>query len=107
MYRFYHQSFKVYGIQERTKLIVEALQKLWPGHECHSFFMEIVQQGTEIVFNEEHNQQWTKVTRPILEAYFHALYFLEMVVKYGEELECPPQVLPSGWAAVLELYELR
>jgi hypothetical protein len=107
VYRFYHQSHKVYWIQERTKRIVEKLREFQPEHELHSFFTEIVQQGTGITFDEQHNRRWTKVTRPILEAYFHALYFLEMVVKYGKELECPPQVLPSGWAAVLELYRLR
>lgn len=107
MYRFYHQSYKVYWIQGRTKRIVEELQELRPDHELHSFFTEIVQQGTGITFDEQHNRRWTKETRPILEAYFHTLYFLEMVVKYGKELEHPPQVLPSGWAAVLELYRLR
>jgi hypothetical protein len=30
-----------------------------------------------------------------------------MVVQYGNELEAPPEMLPSGWAAVLCLYELR
>ncbi len=32
---------------------------------------------------------------------------LEMVVKYGQTLEAPPETLPSGWAAVLYLYGLR
>jgi hypothetical protein len=30
-----------------------------------------------------------------------------MVTKYGKELKEPPQLMPSGWAAVLELYGLR
>ena len=53
------------------------------------------------------NDNWLAVTRPILEAYFHAKYFLERVVRYGEELEQAPACLPSGWAAVLYLYHLR
>jgi hypothetical protein len=48
-----------------------------------------------------------ETTRPILEAYQHAKYFLEMAVKYGSQLERPPNLLPSGWAAVLHLYGLR
>jgi hypothetical protein len=32
---------------------------------------------------------------------------LEMAVKYGKELERPPNFLPSGWAALLYLYDLR
>jgi hypothetical protein len=55
----------------------------------------------------EVNQRWTEATRPILEAFFHARYFLEMVCKYGKELEEPAESLPSGWAAVFELYGLR
>ena len=51
--------------------------------------------------------QWLAVTRPILEAFFHALYFLEMAVKYGKELKYPPNRLPSGWASLLYLYNLR
>ena len=42
-----------------------------------------------------------------LEAFFHANYFLDMAIKYGEELDEPPSPLPSGWAAVLYLYNIR
>jgi hypothetical protein len=30
-----------------------------------------------------------------------------MMIKYAKELESAPQMLPSGWAAVLYLFELR
>jgi hypothetical protein len=43
----------------------------------------------------------------MLQAFFHARYFLEMACKYGKELESPPQFMPSGWAAVVYLYDLR
>jgi len=55
----------------------------------------------------EVNQRWGAATRPILEAFFHARYFLEMVCRYGRELNEPTDSLPSGWAAVLYLYGLR
>jgi hypothetical protein len=55
----------------------------------------------------KHNQQWTAHTRVFLEAFFHAKYFLEMAVKYGKELQAAPTMLPSGWAALLCLYDLR
>jgi hypothetical protein len=42
-----------------------------------------------------------------VEAFFHATYFLQMAVKYGPELEYPPRVIPSGWAALLYLHNLR
>ena len=38
---------------------------------------------------------------------FHARYFLQQVCEYGRELDEPPTVMPSGWAAVLYLYGLR
>ena len=44
--------------------------------------------------------------RPILEAFFHACFFLEMAVRYAH-IEAPPRPLPSGYAALLCLYGLR
>ena len=51
----------------------------------------------------EMNQEWLEHTRPMCEAFFHAKYFLDMAVKYGESLEKAPDMLPSGWASVLYL----
>jgi hypothetical protein len=56
---------------------------------------------------EELNMNWERHTRPVLEAFFHAKFMLEMIVKYGKALECPPRLLPSGWAVLLHLYRLR
>jgi hypothetical protein len=69
--------------------------------------MKIVEEGTGRNFEQSHNKDWPVHTRPMLEAYWHARYMLGMVVRYGEQLETPPQGLPSGWAAVLCLYHLR
>ena len=107
VYRFYHQSFKVYGAQETTTQIVAALQALAPERKLNDWFVQIVKDGTGKTFELDHNQRWLEVTRPIVEAFFHARYFLEMAVRYGKELEAPPQSLPSGWAAFLYLYQLR
>ena len=108
-YRFYHQSLKVYGIQDMTLQIVGALKKLnpRPDAELNGWFMDIVSQGTGKRFNLSHNTDWTNITRPMLEAHFHAHYFLEMACKYGVELEVAPSMMPSGWAAVLYLYNQR
>ena len=107
VYRFYHQSFKVYALQGSTLKIVEALRSLSPGRELNPCFMQIVAEGTGKTFSPAHNENWLATTRPILEAFFHARYFLEMAVKYGREMEYPPRTLPSGWAALLYLYNLR
>ena len=106
VYRFYHHSFKVYALQRKTREIVRVLEELAPERPLHRWFLEIVEEGTGREFEPEHNADWTGVTRPILEAFFHARYFLEMAVRYAE-LKAPPNPLPSGYAALLELYGLR
>jgi len=106
VYRFYHQSWKVYHVQARTEAIVKALTDLLPGRPLNSRFSDIIRQGTGHVFAPEDNQRWTAVTRPILEAFFHARYFLEMARHYADRTE-PPQPLPSGYAALLYLFNLR
>jgi hypothetical protein len=107
VYRLYHQSFKVYGLQEATTKIVTTLYALSPDRQMHPWFLQIVKDGTGKTFEREHNRRWLEVTRPIVEAFFHARYFLEMAVRYGKELKAPPRTLPSGWAAFLYLFELR
>ncbi len=107
IYRFYHQSFKVYDLQHQTLEIVKTLQALAPTIRLNEWFMRIVEEGTGKTFKPEDNRNWLTVTRPILEAFFHARFFLEMAVKYAKELPAPPRMLPSGWAALLYLYNLR
>jgi hypothetical protein len=107
VYRFYHQSFKVFDLQLSTARIIEALRRLAPHRELNPWFRTIVEKGTGKTFNSKDNENWLATTRPILEAFFHARYFLEMAVKYGAELEHPPSMMPSGWAALLYLYNLR
>lgn len=106
VYRFYHQSFKVYGLQEVTERIVKELRDLAPGVPLNASFEEIVTQGTGRGFKSSDNRRWTKVTRPMVEAFFHARFFLEMTVRYGGK-PCPKMFLPSGWAALLCLYNMR
>ena len=106
IYRFYHHSYKVFGLQNRTGEIVTALRSLLPERSLNPSFLEILGQGTGRVFSTDQNADWTRHTRPILEAFFHARFFLEMAVRYAELAE-PPTRLPSGWAALLCLYDLR
>jgi hypothetical protein len=107
VYRFYHQSYKVFELQARTMEVVERLKALAPGRPLNAWFLEIVAQGTGKTFELQDNRRWLPVTRPIVEAFFHARFLLEMTCKYGRELEAPPALMPSGWAAVLYLYNLR
>jgi len=77
------------------------------GSPLSAWFEEIVAHGTGIEFQPEHNSDWLRYTRPLVEAFLHAKYFVEMMVKYGQEMETSPRCLPSGWAAVLVLFNLR
>jgi len=109
VYRFYHQSFKVYALQGVTQRIVKELTQLCPeGFSLNEWFLQIVADGTGRVFEmRRSNDHWLEETRPIVEAFMHAKFFLEMVVRYAKELDEAPRLLPSGWAAVLYLYDLR
>jgi hypothetical protein len=111
VYRFYHQSFKVYDVQKVTERIVVALGALAPTRDedpgLNEWFLQIVRHGTGKRFEAAHNERWAEITRSMLEAFFHARFFLEMVCRYGRELDEPPAMLPSGWAAVLYLYRMR
>ncbi len=106
MYRFYHQSWKVYGLQAATQAIVDRLRALVPNRPLTKQFLEIVAAGTGKRFAIDHDARWSEETRPIVEAFFHARYFLAMAVRYAD-LEEPPTILPSGYAALLELFDLR
>ena len=106
-YRFYHHSFKVYRLQSHTEKIVDALKELLPERELNPDFQRIISEGTGKSFDTAHNTHWHEETRPILEAYFHAGTMLKLAIQYGKEIEKPPQMLPSGWAALLYLYNLR
>ena len=87
IYRFYHQSFKVYQVQEMTKEIVDALKSIAPNQpgELNPWFLKILEEGASgKKWKPEHNQQWLQQTRPMIEAFLHAKFFLEMAVRYGK-----------------------
>lgn len=109
VYRFYHGSFKVYYLQQETAKIAEALKKLAPeGFIFCSTFQDLMKKGAgNKQWKHSHNRNWNKHTRIFLEAFFHAKYILEMAVKYGKKLGKAPTMMPSGWAALLSLYQKK
>jgi len=132
IYRFYHGSFKVDFLQYLTEHAVEIVLALAPNPALDSRFLEIMLAGTGKEFFERKGEPEPDAPRHVVEAFFHARYFVEMLCKYGEhaadledslrklvqiiarrKLEKPPynlfegEPLPSGWAAVLALYRLR
>lgn len=63
-YRFYHQSWKVYGLQQDTRDIVGALRSLAPNRPMNAWFEQIVREGTGKVFQRAHNQRWVERRGP-------------------------------------------
>jgi hypothetical protein len=109
IYRYYHQSFKVYTLQDTTELLLTALKELNPRDPpaFHPGFVELMDAGRGREFQMADNDHWHAATGPVVEAFFHARYFVQQASKYGHELTVPPSVLPYGWAALLELYGYR
>ena len=132
IYRFYHGSFKVDSLQYPTEHAVEIVFALAPNPALDSGFVEIMLAGTGNEFFARKGEVDRDAPRHVVEAFCHARYFVEMLCKYGEhaaeleeslhklvqiiarrKLEKPPynpfegDPLPSGWAAVLELFHLR
>jgi hypothetical protein len=95
------------ALPEMEALLEKCSSHCSPVEKLNEYFMQIVAEGTGKAFSPEDNQIWLETTRPIVEAFFHARHFLEMAVKYGRQLGYPPRVMPSGWAALLYLYNLR
>ena len=78
-YRVYHQSWKVYRLQDDTGEIVTALRSLAPDRPLNSWFEQTIREGKQ--FQPKHNQRWLEEVRPILEAFFHARTMLEFIVR--------------------------
>ena len=73
-----------------------------------SIFTALVERHQSIhETSPERNKHWLEVARSVVEAFFHTRYFLEMAGRYERALTVAPQLLPSGWAALLYLYRLR
>jgi hypothetical protein len=82
-YRYYHGSFKVYHTQDTTTQAVKLLRGLLPERELNLSFEQIIRDGTGKKFNSRHNKNWGKHTRPMLEAFAHAKFMIEMAVRYA------------------------
>lgn len=107
VYRYYHGSDKVYLLDAGTQKMVQALQELCPGRPLNDAFGSLLKEGTGKSSHGAARADRTAQERRILEAFFHAKYFLEMTIRYGKSLDIAPSRLPSGWASVLYLFNLR
>ena len=126
VYRYYHQSFKVYSLQAAIEQALQLLERIAPvGTQLNHWFLPICGEALQHKFRlldrtwdwDRMNQNWHAGTRPILEAFWHCSYFLRMLARFGRELDEPPtpasgknfaglsvRPTPAGWLAVLNLY---
>lgn len=109
VYRFYHQSFKVFGATEEIKRAKDLFEKIAPDEiPLNDWYCKIADEAISKDFDwEKTNPKWLDETRPILEAYWHSKCFLQQMLHFGTELQESPQLLPYGWATILYLYDLR
>ncbi len=110
VYRFYHQSHKVFIMNSLIDSADNLFKNLAPeSTELNSWYRLITKTALAQEFDaSESNEKWLHQTPPILLAFWNAKYFLaQMLVAADEMDEAPPQILPSGWAAILHLYNLR
>jgi len=83
LYRLYHRSFKVYSLQAprlKPRSFSGTLARLLVGNSARGSRKSIAD-GTGFEFAIEHNRDWLHRTRPIVDAFLHAKYFLEMMIK--------------------------
>lgn len=108
IYRFWHQSFKVFYLQSHTTRIFEALKAVSPQDELNPWFLQIVTEGTGKHFdNNTTNANWLAETRPILEAWWHADHMLDCAIWSAEHMQHVSGMLEYPWATILCLYNQR
>jgi len=97
------------GGNDLTRRAIQLFERLSPNSApLNSWFSSITATALAREFDSSKtNQKWLEETRPILESFWHSKYFLEQMLVSADELDAAPEMLPSGWAAVLYLYDLR
>lgn len=108
IYRFYHQSFKVFGYKELIQYTVQFLEKLAPEFlHLNEWYQGIIDLGLAKDFTDSTNDNWLSETQPLLEAFWHTKFFVTQMKSSAASLETAPKIMPYDWAAVLYLYDLR
>jgi hypothetical protein len=108
VYRLYHGSYKVFNLQDPVETAFELIKEIGGESDPPYFeYVQIVEAGTTNKFSATTNENWEAETKPILEAFWHTKYFINMMVKYAEDFEKVEMPTRPGMAEVLYLFELR
>lgn len=109
-YRYYHQSLKVYRLQEETQSIETFLRGLGDGQPFFRWVEAMLDMGTGKEFElPRSNSIWGLEARGIVDAFLHMREFLRLVIWTAENLKDSQldSGMPSEWAAVRYLYNIR
>ena len=109
VYRFYHQSSKVFGYQSDIEAGDNIIRSIGGESDPPTYwYRQIVAAGTGREFSDATNQNWFEETHAIPAALLHVYHLVQLLARYGREYErVPEKPIPVGWATVLELFELR
>jgi hypothetical protein len=108
VYRYFHQSFKVFALQKMTDEAVTALQGLLPDRPLDPTLTIPVARGTGHEFSmEAHNGDWVGVPLSIISAFLLVREVVDFAIWSGRNLETAPDLLPERWAAVLDVFGVR
>ncbi len=78
VYRFYHQSFKVFILTSLIDRANNLFYELSPtSDDLNPWFCQLVESALSKKFDDETNAKWLEETLPILQAFWHCKYFLE------------------------------
>ena len=108
IYRFYHQSFKVFGYKELIRYTVQFLEKLAPeSSNLNVWYQGIIDLGLAKDFTDSTNDNWLSETQPLVEAFWHTKFFVTQMKSSAVSLEPLQKFCLTFGAAVLYLYGLR
>ena len=108
VYRFYHGSFKAFGMQDETAQMAAALRSVAPERRAFCWmFAELLAAGTGRNFTVETNGRWMEEVGPIVAAYLHARFLLEMATKVAADPNPDCGTIGYPWATILSLFDLR
>lgn len=106
IYRFYHESFKTYRIQDLSKSIINLIKDLLPL-ELNKMLLKIIEEGTGKEFNFNSPNSWYEDAKPMVDTFLHLRHILDMIVKYGLESDDSDRKGNMGWFTVLYVYKIR
>lgn len=108
VYRFYHQSFKVFSQQDWIAECVREFAGIYPRRLLNRTYCLIAERGLVCECVPRINKDWLRCTGPVVESSFHTWVFLDALVRVMKSpAKAVPQTLTAEWGIALYLWDLR